>query len=430
MTQARRAQGINAHMLFGWETSYGVPDFGISYKFPHTPGNTLDDEQNHIDNPLLGFGNDPADALLDVANLSGDFPTPVDMRYFGFWLTALTGKPVTSQVAATGTLTFASNPAAGQTITINGTVFTFHADASAGTNIEIKGTAILTVAEIAAVLNASADADVDDATYSQTPGQPVLVITHDTVGTGGNAFTLAASHARVSAPTLRGGAYKHDYASGIADVPSFWIERGFTDVNEYRLYLGLKLNAMNLTFARSGAAIATMNIIGQGADDYTATSVDADPVDLALAMVSNFKGKVMSEGEVIGNLMSGTLQIGNNLDPIESVGTDGMLSGADKTVASFTGNLGIRFTNSDYFKLARAGGTLPLDFVYPVAPGFSLSWSAPRCQLPKPKQTIEGPGGIEATYNYRGAKDPLSGKMYTATLINDMDGSDYEPPEA
>ncbi len=425
-----RAQGSNMHKLFGWETSYGVPDTSVSYKIPFTPGNTLDDEQNLIDNPVLGFGNDPADAILDVADLGGDVPVPLDMRFFGMWLTAMTGEPTTAPIAATGSITFAANPSAGQTIAINGTVFTFHESPSDGTDIEIKGSAALTVTEIVSVLNGSADTDVDDATYSQNDADPVLTITHDTAGPDGNAFTLAASHAAVSGQTLSGGCYEHIFSSGAADVPSFWVERGFNDVGKFRLYKGLKLNSIALTFARRGVATGTMNVIGQGAENFTETSVDADPINLSLDMVSHFKGKVLSNGVIIGNLMSATLNIGNNLDPIETVGTGGQLSGADKGIASLGGNLGIRFTNTDYIDLARSGGTLPLEFRWDVAPGFSLSIDAPRVKLPKPKLPVEGPGGIEGNYAFVASRDADSGKMYTATLRNDMDGSDYELPEA
>lgn len=430
MPLAPRAQGINARHLLGWETAYGVPDFTTSYKFPFTAGNSLSPEQPLLENPLLGFGNDPADAILDVENLSGDIPVPVDMRYYGFWLTALTGEPVTSPVAATGRITFPANPAVGQTITINGTVFTFDDEASTGSYIEVKGSAILTVAEIVSVLNASANANVDDATYSQSPGEAILIVTHDTAGPAGNSFTLAASHAKVSAATLQGGAYQHLFSSGNANVPSFWVERGFTDIQQYQLLLGLKLNALRLSFSRSGIALSTLNILGQKAEEYVSTSVDANPEEPDVDMVSNFKGVVKSNGVVIGNLISAQLSIGNNLDPIGTVGTGGLLSGADKTVASFTGDLGIRFHDTDFITLARSGGTLPLELGFNVAPGFSLSIDAPRVKLPVPKQPIEGPGGIESTFAFQGSKDPVSGKMYTIKLVNDMDGTDYLLPEA
>ena len=109
-----------------------------------------------------------------------------------------------SAVAATGSITFSVNPSATNTITINSIVFTFIAGSSSGTDIHIAANLAATLAEVVAVLNASANASVTPATYS-TDNATRLVITHDTAGTGGNAFTLAASVATVSASTLTGG---------------------------------------------------------------------------------------------------------------------------------------------------------------------------------------------------------------------------------
>ena len=46
----------------------------------------------------------------------------------------------------------------------------------------------------------------------------------------------------------------------------------------------------------------------------------------------------------------------------------------------------------------------------------------PRVFLPKPKQEIQGPGGIQASYNWRAARDATAGHLLQATLINDKAG--------
>jgi hypothetical protein len=106
--------------------------------------------------------------------------------------------------AATGTILFSANPTPADTITINGTVFTFVASGATGNEINIGSSLLSTLAETVTVLNASADTDVNDATYSNN-GADSLIITHDTPGTGGNAFTIAASAGTASGATLTGG---------------------------------------------------------------------------------------------------------------------------------------------------------------------------------------------------------------------------------
>lgn len=107
-------------------------------------------------------------------------------------------------VAATGTILFSVNPTAADTITINSVVFTFIAGASTATDIHIGANLAATMAEAKAVLNASVNGSVDDATYGENSSN-TITITHDTPGTGGNSFTLAASVATVSGATLTGG---------------------------------------------------------------------------------------------------------------------------------------------------------------------------------------------------------------------------------
>lgn len=41
--------------------------------------------------------------------------------------------------------------------------------------------------------------------------------------------------------------------------------------------------------------------------------------------------------------------------------------------------------------------------------------------LPKPKRSISGPGGIECTYDFQGAKNTELGKMVTVQLYNDVE---------
>ena len=38
---------------------------------------------------------------------------------------------------------------------------------------------------------------------------------------------------------------------------------------------------------------------------------------------------------------------------------------------------------------------------------------------------VEGPGGVQASFDFRGAKNDVAGRMLTVTLTNDLDGSVY-----
>lgn len=108
-------------------------------------------------------------------------------------------------VDASGTITFTTNAAPGDTLTINGTVVTLVAAAPIGEQVLIGATANNTATNLNTFLNASTNPNILQATYSFLAN--VVTATFATPGTAGNAFTLAKSsaHITLSAATLLGG---------------------------------------------------------------------------------------------------------------------------------------------------------------------------------------------------------------------------------
>jgi hypothetical protein len=104
---------------------------------------------------------------------------------------------------ASGNITFAVQPLANATVTLNGTVVTFVAGAPVGNQVQIAGTLALTLAALVTFANASVDANISQATYSASATK--LYVVSKVTGVGGNAFTLAASVAVPSGATLVGG---------------------------------------------------------------------------------------------------------------------------------------------------------------------------------------------------------------------------------
>lgn len=112
---------------------------------------------------------------------------------------------ITLGIKASGTYTFTGNPTNGQTIILNGVTWTFVTGTPSGNQSKIQGTVADTVAELVRNLNASASASLTVATY--TLNGLVVTITYDTIGTGGNSYTLAAGTygGSISGGTLTGG---------------------------------------------------------------------------------------------------------------------------------------------------------------------------------------------------------------------------------
>jgi len=109
----------------------------------------------------------------------------------------------TGAAAASGTVTYSTNPTASSTVTIQGTVWTYVASLTSGNQLLLGSTLAATLANAIVALNASTDTNTALMSYSASA--TVLTITAKTLGTAGNAYTLAASVGTVSAATLAGG---------------------------------------------------------------------------------------------------------------------------------------------------------------------------------------------------------------------------------
>ncbi len=137
--------------------------------------------------------------------VSGDW-TPPTMDVVGTYV-VVTHPGFSTQAFATamGFITFNSNPANLDTITLGGSVVTFvTATPVVGDNqVQILSTLALTLASLPAALMAFGDPNISQATYGATTSQ--LLVSYVEPGASGNAFTLAASAGIISGATLTGG---------------------------------------------------------------------------------------------------------------------------------------------------------------------------------------------------------------------------------
>lgn len=220
------------------------------------------------------------------------------------------------------------------------------------------------------------------------------------------------------------GTYDHVFASGQESLPSHTVEVGMPQVPAYFQHTGLVVGSMALDFQRTGAAAATLQCVAQGESRF-GSSQGGTPSTLPFQRVSQFQGEISRAGSAIANLTAGSLTYSNNLEKIETIRADGKIDGADPTVAALTGRIDVRFADTTLIDLATDGTPVDLSFSYSLGAGLSVTFEAHEVYLPKPKLAIEGPGGIQASFDFQGARNEAAGRMLTVTLVNDLDGSDY-----
>jgi hypothetical protein len=224
--------------------------------------------------------------------------------------------------------------------------------------------------------------------------------------------------------TTGNGPYTHTFVSGAADLPSYSIEVGLSQVPAFFMHTGVKLNSIALEFARSGAAAATINAIAQG-ETRNGTSQGGTPTSLAFSRISQFQGSIKRAGNAVGNLTAGSLTYANNLEKIETIRDDGRIDGADPTIAALTGRIDVRFADTTLIDLAANGTPVDLEFAYTLSAAASVVFTAHEVYLPKPKLAVEGPGGVQASFDFQGAWKETEGEMLKVELTNDEDGTVY-----
>ena len=417
-----RQTGAMAALHAVFESSYGTAP-GSGYRImPFGPGTRIGGSRPLLENELLGFGRDPLAPVLDAVTADGELVVPIDVENWGVWLKGAFGQPVVAGVvAASGSIAFSAQPAVSSTVTINGTAFTFVASGATGNQCNIGADLAATMTALAVVLNASVVAGVAVATYAGAAA--ALNITHDTLGHGGNTFTLAAStspasNGTVSGATLSGGANSHTMNSGAASLPSLSIEAAYPQVPAFEMVSGCVVDSLRWQMRRSGLLTARVGLTAQGAAAPAGSTGAGTPSAYTLTRFSPFNGQVNRNGSALGNIVSADVEYMNNLDPVETLRADGKIDGIDPSIASLKGKVTLRFADLTLFAQAIAGTPCELVFSHEISAGAKFEFTAHAVYLERPSVPIEGPKGIEVAFDFMAAKAVSPARMATVVLTN------------
>lgn len=426
-----RARGANALMALGFNTggAYGaVPASGF-FLVPYS-AEAIGDEQGLIASDLLGQGREPQAPSDDVINNAGDISVPVDLRNFGFWLKGLLGAPTTTQgVAATGSYVFSAQPLTNAIVTVNGTAITFKTSGATGNQVNIGATLADTITALVQFLNTSADANITPASYSADVALTTVLITHDTIGTAGNSFTIVAgsspaTNAVASGATLAGGAttgpYNHVFKSGALALTDAACEIGMADASQFFMNYGLLVDAMKIAVQRSGLLSAVISTIAQGELPPTATTGAGTPTTLATLRFSQFSSALRDRGVPLGSVQTANFAYMNNLDKDESIRSDGRIGGADPGNIGLTLDMTVRFGNTPLYNIGVNKTPIDIQLGWKLGVGQTLNFELHQVRLPKSKLPVSGPAGVMATFKGIGFKDPTLARSLTVTLVNDV----------
>jgi hypothetical protein len=227
--------------------------------------------------------------------------------------------------------------------------------------------------------------------------------------------------AAFGAPVTSGvGPFTHEFQSGGWLLPSMAIEIGMPDVPHFGMNGGCVLNTLSWRMQRSGLLTANIGLIAQG-ETVAAASQAGEPAEWTIERFGQFNGAITRGGVALGNVVSAQINYANNLDRIESIRSDGMIDGADPSLAALTGQIEIRFSDQVLLNQAVNGEPAEIGFSFARSVSQSFALTAHAVYLPKPRLAIQGPQGVQASFEWRAARDSILGRMCTAVLVNDVE---------
>ncbi|WP_457650876.1 phage tail tube protein [Profundibacter sp.] len=226
--------------------------------------------------------------------------------------------------------------------------------------------------------------------------------------------------AAFGAPTTTGTTNKtHTFTSGSWSLPSMSIEVALPEIPRYAMYTGCVVDELNWTMERSGLLTATAKLVAQG-ENVATTTAAGTPTAWNLQRFGHFNGSILRNGTALGNIVSADVTYSNNIDRIETIRADGKIDGADPSLAAMTGRIDVRFADTVLMDQAIAGGASSLEFSWSLSANVSLKFTAHKVYLPRPKVEIQGPQGVQASFDWQAALDSGAGQMCTIVLKNQI----------
>ncbi len=215
------------------------------------------------------------------------------------------------------------------------------------------------------------------------------------------------------------GPYTHEFRSGSWSLPSMSIETAMPEVPRFAMYSGCMLDQLSWQVQRAGLLTATARLVAQG-ETIAGTTLAGTPAELELQRFGHFNGAISRDGTPLGNVVSAEITYANNLDRIETIRSDGKIDGADPGLAALTGRIEVRFADSTLVSQAINGDPCEITFAYVLPSGEGFTFNAHAVYLPRPRIEISGPQGVQASFDWQAARAETSGRMCTATLINNI----------
>lgn len=205
--------------------------------------------------------------------------------------------------------------------------------------------------------------------------------------------------------------YIHTIKIG-SGLPSFLIEKGFTDITQFFKYNGCKVNRMSVNVSPEGFQDISFDVMG-AKESTSGVTFHAAPTDAGYVPFDGFSIAVIEEGgAAIANVVSADFSLENNLDGNTYViGGAGERAFLPEGIVKVSGNIKALFQNLTLYSKAVANTESSLKIIYRRGTGAGttgneeIEFFIPELVYAPSAPVITGPQGVlvelpfEAYYN-------------------------------
>jgi hypothetical protein len=229
----------------------------------------------------------------------------------------------------------------------------------------------------------------------------------------------------LGAPTTTGTTnFTHTFKSGATSLPSNAIEVGYPDVPSYEMATGMRADTLEIDFAPTGTATASIGLVAQGSARGT-TSGGGTSTTAAYTAFNKAQGSINRLGSALGSVTGAKVSFSNGVETVRTIRADRKIEGADPGISRATGQVTVRFADTTLLTQAQNGTAADFAFAYTIDANRSLTITLHEVYLALAKTPIAGPAGIEAAFGFRAAYNATAATMMTVALKNQQAGTEY-----
>lgn len=211
----------------------------------------------------------------------------------------------------------------------------------------------------------------------------------------------------------------HVFKSGATTLPAFSMEKAFPEVPAFDMYMGVKANTLSFDLSPSGAANATIGLMGLSETTAT-TSGAGTPVFTQSQRFYRPSGTITKDGATLAKVTGGSAQFSNGMAGVRTVRPDNRIDSIDLGQSTAGGDLRVRFQDNVLKTQAISGTPCALAYGFTISATKSILFEFPRVYLSRPGISVTGPTGIELPVGWQAAFDQTAGCLMRVTLKNQI----------